>query len=226
MAATRTCRPASRLSIAEPEPMGRPVSGSTSMRWRRHRRELMIRRTDGGTRQMVHGEANCALRFLVAIDQHVAGGPARIPRSLVRGQYGAPAQRAVACQRGAGGRGGILLRRISTCHRNETVELAICPAADRQRQAHRSENGRSAASTSLPTRSVAAPVIATPLRVPSVRQAPRSCSRRSGSIPRPAIAKLASSLTSTPSRSRRVAEVAAPPRGPPATGGVARALWR
>ena len=44
-------------------------------------------------------------------------------------------------------------------------------------------------------------VIATPLRVPSVRQAPRSCSNRTGSMPRPAIAKLASSLTSMPSRS-------------------------
>ena len=45
MDATRTCRPASRLSIAGPDPMGRRVSGSTPMRWRRHRQALMIRRT-------------------------------------------------------------------------------------------------------------------------------------------------------------------------------------
>ena len=45
MAATRTCRPASRLSIAGPNAMGRRASGSTRMRWRRHRQALMIRRT-------------------------------------------------------------------------------------------------------------------------------------------------------------------------------------
>ena len=59
----------------------------------------------GGARQMVHGEANCALQFIVALDHHVAGGPAHIPGSLVRGQHGAPAQRTIACQRRAGARG-------------------------------------------------------------------------------------------------------------------------
>src|SRR6516165_11566496 len=57
----------------------------------------------GGAGQMVHGEAHRLLRFIVALDQHVARGPARIPGALVRGQHGAPAQRTAALQRGAGG---------------------------------------------------------------------------------------------------------------------------
>ena len=76
---------------------------------------------------MVHGEAYGSLRFLVALDQHVTGGPARIPGSLVRGQHGAPAQRTTARQRGVRGRGGIILRRISPCHRDEAVEFGDLP---------------------------------------------------------------------------------------------------
>ena len=41
----------------------------------------------------------------------------------MRGQHGAPAQRTVARQRGAGGRGRIVLRRIGPCHRDEAVEF-------------------------------------------------------------------------------------------------------
>src|SRR5215470_16976558 len=46
---------------------------------------------------------------------------------------------------------------------------ASCPVTEVQRQVHRREKGRSGDSNSPPSRSVAAPVIATPLPVPSVR---------------------------------------------------------
>jgi hypothetical protein len=45
----------------------------------------------------------------------------------MRGQHGAPAQRTTARQRGARGRGGIILRRISPCHRYEAVEFGHLP---------------------------------------------------------------------------------------------------
>src|SRR6201981_1034312 len=44
MGGTRISRPARRRSIGGPDPMGRRASGSTRMRWRRHRQALMIRR--------------------------------------------------------------------------------------------------------------------------------------------------------------------------------------
>jgi len=112
-------------------------------------------------------------------------------------QPSAPLRASAAPADGAGSCSGVSARATATRRSNS----ATCPATERQRQAQRSENGRSGTSGSPPSRSVAPPVIATPLRVPSVRQAPRSCSSRTGSMPRPAIAKLASSLTSMPSRS-------------------------
>ena len=87
-----------------------------------------------------------------------------------------------------------------------------CPAMERHCQIQRSENGRSGTSTAPPTRSVAWPAIATPLPEPSARQAPRLGSIRSGSMPMPAMANVASSFTSMPSRSsvkRRICIAAA-----------------
>ena len=76
---------------------------------------------------MVHGEAHCALRFLVAFDEHVAGGPARIPGGLVLGEHGAPAQRTAARERGDGVRSWIILQHVGARHRDEAVEFGSLP---------------------------------------------------------------------------------------------------
>ena len=98
---------------------------------------------------------------------------------------------------GAGSSSGVSPRATATMRSSSTV----CPATDCHCQTHRSGNGRAGTSGLPPARSVAVPAIATALSVPSVRHVPMSGSNRVGSIPSPAIAKLASSLTSTPSRS-------------------------
>ena len=89
-------------------------------------RDALVLRV-GGAGQMVHGEAQRSLQFIVAFDDYVARDPARIPGGLVRRQHGAPAQRTVTCQRGAARRRGIVLRRIGPRHRDEAVEFGNLP---------------------------------------------------------------------------------------------------
>src|SRR3974390_218148 len=76
---------------------------------------------------MVDGEAYGSLRFSVALDQYVAGDPSRIPGSLMRGQYGTPAQRTVACQRGDGGGDWIVLWRVGPSHPHDAFEFGRLP---------------------------------------------------------------------------------------------------
>ena len=106
--------------------------------------------------------------------------------------------RASASSAGGAGSSSRVSARATATRRSSS---ATWPATERQCHAQRSGKGRSGASGASASRSDAAPAIATPLPVPSVRHAPRSSSSCVGSIPKPAIAKLASSVTSTPSRS-------------------------
>jgi hypothetical protein len=76
---------------------------------------------------MVHSETQCLLHFIIALDEYIARDPAGIPSGLVRGEHSAPAQRTVARQSGAGGRGRIIFRRIGARHRDYAVELGHLP---------------------------------------------------------------------------------------------------
>ena len=76
---------------------------------------------------MVHCEAHRSLYDLVAVDDYVAGGPARTPGGLVFGEHGAPAQRTAAGQRGDGVRSRIVLRGVGARHRDEAVEFGHLP---------------------------------------------------------------------------------------------------
>ena len=76
---------------------------------------------------MVHCEAHRSLHYFVAVDDDVAGGPARIPGGLVLGEHSAPAQCTAARQRGDGVRRRIILQRVGARHRDEAVEFGHLP---------------------------------------------------------------------------------------------------
>src|SRR5262249_12461202 len=75
------------------------------------------------------GEARRSLQHLIAVDNYVAGGPARIPGGLVLDEHGAPAQRTAARQRGDGVRGWIILQRVGARRRDEAVQFSHLPGA-------------------------------------------------------------------------------------------------
>ena len=96
----------------------------------------------------------------------------------------------------------IILRRSARATATRRSSSATWPTAERQRQIQRSGNGRSGVSVPIAEAKRRRAHIATALSVPSVRQAPRSSSSRKGSIPSPASPNVASTRTSTPSRSK------------------------
>src|SRR5262249_28477066 len=120
---------------------------------------------------------------------------------------------------GAGSSSAVSARATAT----RRASSATCPATERQRQAPRSKNGRSGASESPPSRSLAAPVVATPLPVP------RGATRRGPAPVASAPYRGQPSQSSPPTSHRRrhgparAAEAATPTSDPPATGGASLA---
>ena len=75
--------------------------------------------------------SNCALNRLSMTRVNIASDPARVPGGLMRGQYGAPTQRTTARQRSAGRRSGVVLRRITSCYREEAIKFRrLVPTAN------------------------------------------------------------------------------------------------
>ena len=81
----------------------------------------------GGTGKVVDGETQVLLQVVIALDADVAGDPAGVPGGFVLREHRAPAQQAAALQRGAGGRGGIVLGPVGPRHRDNAIEFRHLP---------------------------------------------------------------------------------------------------